>query len=55
MAQWQYSKGPHDPGNGCHAWLLPDAERLFNLMARYHRERVASGAQHCEHCAHPNS
>ena len=24
MATWQYAKGLHDLGNGCHAWLLPD-------------------------------
>ena len=24
MATWQYTRGHHDLGNGCHAWLLPD-------------------------------
>ena len=24
MAKWQYTKGMHDLGNGCYAWLLPD-------------------------------
>lgn len=24
MAQWQYTKGLHDLGNGCYAWLQPD-------------------------------
>ena len=24
MAKWQYTRGLHDLGNGCHAWLLPD-------------------------------
>ena len=24
MAKWQYSKGIHDLGNGCYAYLLPD-------------------------------
>lgn len=24
MPQWQYTKGLHDLGNGCYAWLLPD-------------------------------
>ncbi len=24
MSRWQYTKGLHDLGNGCHAWLLPD-------------------------------
>ena len=24
MNQWQYTKGLHDLGNGCYAWLLPD-------------------------------
>ena len=24
MAQWTYTKGLHDLGNGCWAWLAPD-------------------------------
>lgn len=24
MARWNYTKGLHDLGNGCHAWLQPD-------------------------------
>ena len=24
MSRWQYTKGLHDLGNGCHAWLQPD-------------------------------
>jgi cyclase len=24
MAKWQYTKGLHDLGNGCFAWLQPD-------------------------------
>jgi len=24
MARWQFTKGLHDLGNGCHAWLQPD-------------------------------
>ena len=24
MAKWQFTKGLHDVGNGCHAYLQPD-------------------------------
>lgn len=30
MAKWQYSKGLHDLGNGCFAWLQPDGSWGFS-------------------------
>ncbi|MEO7405351.1 MAG: MBL fold metallo-hydrolase [Burkholderiales bacterium] len=30
MSRWQYTKGLHDLGNGCFAWLLPDGSWGFS-------------------------
>ena len=30
MSKWQYTKGLHDLGNGCYAWLLPDGTWGFS-------------------------
>ena len=30
MSKWQYTKGLHDLGNGCFAWLQPDGSWGFS-------------------------